>query len=232
MNKLLIKLTAIMCSFIFLISTISSVNAMNISKNTEISGQILQKTITIYRIDSDGSITPIDINIEGKITDIGKYLEYKCYELFEKDIEMQNLIQKLQKKDSEHKNLDKNIGLYQVTSRGKGLHIKTKLGLNFFNSRFMLIRALLATFIISPRKGLVIGIYNDEEAFTTIDPIGKNDSTININGKHTIIVGGFFGYTTWIGRFSSVISYSLLKEDSFLRIPRTFKGICTVFFYQ
>lgn len=228
MNKILKKSTVILSILLFLISAMSSAYSVYITKNNENSNENLQKTMIIYRVAPDGSTTPIEIDIEENIDNISEYLDYKCSELFEEDIEMQTLIKNLQKKYNEDKNLLDNVG-FRVHSKGRGLHIKTKLGLIFFSSRFMILRVILATFLISPKKGLVMGIYkNDEEAFTTIIPIiSTNSSIININGNHTIIVGGFYGYTTWTGRFSRLRGLS----DAQIRLPRSFNGFCTLLFY-
>jgi hypothetical protein len=226
MNIILKKSTVIVSILLFLISAMSSAYSVSITKNEEISNDNLKNTMIIYRVAPDGSTTPIEINIEDDIDDISKYLDYKCYELFEEDIEMQSLIKNLQKKYSEDKNLPENLGLFRVHSKGRGLHIKTKLGLIFFSSRFMILRVILATFLISPKKGLVMGIYNnDETANTTI--ISANSSTTNLNGNHVIIAGGFFGYTTWTGRHSRLRGLS----NSLLRLPRSFRGLCTLVFY-
>ncbi len=229
MNKILKKSTVILSILLFLISAMSSVYSVSITKNDEISNEILKNIMIIYRVAPDGSTTPIEINVEENIDDISKYLDYKCSELFEEDIEMQFLIKNLQKKYNEDNDILDNVGLFRVRSKGRGLHIKTKLGLIFFSSRFMILRVILATFLISPKKGLVMGIYNnDAAANTTITPIiSTNTSITNIKGNHVIIVGGFFGYTTWTGRLSRLRGLS----NSQLRLPRSFNGFCTLVFY-
>jgi len=231
MKKILKKSTVVIFILIFLMPAMSSALSVTLTQKDENSNENLQKNMIIYRVAPDGSTTPIEIDVEENIDDISKYLDDKCSELFEEDIEMQTLIKNIQKKYSEDKNLIENVGLFKVHSKGKGFHIKTKLGLIFFSSRFMILRVILATFLISPKKGLVMAIYNnDKGANTTITPIisvNPNPSKINIKGNHTIIVGGFFGYTTWMGRHSRLRGLS----DYQLRLPRSFRGFCTLVFY-
>ena len=228
MNNVFKKAIVILSVLLFFMLSISSIYAMNTDNHSIILEESKQKTMTIYRISPEGLITPIEVNITEETEDIAKYLESKCSELFKEDVEMQTLVQNLQKKYGEDKNVQEKVGLINIYSRGKGFHIKTKLGLNFFNSRFIMLRVILATFLISPKKGLVIGIYNDEEAYTTFNPIGDTTSITNITGKHIIIAGGFFGYTTWVGRFSLLHG---LNEFSRIRLNHSFRGICTLVFY-
>lgn len=230
MNNKLNKSIVIISILLFIIPTIGSAYTIDNRKNTEIFEETQQKSMTIYRVAPDGSITPIKLNIAEKTDDIGKYLESKCSELFEKDLEMQNLIQKLQQEEVKDKNLTDNFeGLSSIKSRGRGFHIKTKLGFNFFNSQLRLLRIFLATFIITPKKSLVVGIYNDEKAETSFHPIGKPNLKTNLTGNHTIIVGRFYGYTTWIGRYSCLLSMILLQKEI---IPRSFSGVGTLVYYN
>jgi hypothetical protein len=230
MNNKLNKSIVIISILLFIIPTIGSAYTINNSKNTKIFEEYQQKSLTIYRVAPNGSITTIKLNIAEKTDDIEKYLEFKCSELFEKDLEMQNLVQKLQQEEVKNKNLTDNLEvLSSIKSRGRGFHIKTKLGFNFFNSQLRLLRIFLATFIITPKKGLVVGIYNDENAETSFHPIGKPDLITNLTGNHTIIVGGFYGYTTWIGRYSCLLSMILLQREI---IPRSFKGVGTLVYYN
>jgi hypothetical protein len=202
-----------------------SAYAMSISKNAEIFEESQQKTMTIYRVAPDGSTTPVEVDVGEETEDIGKYLESKCSELFEEDVEMQSFIQKLQKKETNDSNLSYNFGLIRVKSHGRGFHIKTKLDLNF-NSKFIFLRIFLATFLISPRKSLVVAFYNDEKANTTFYPIVRSkfnpDSVKHLEGNHTIIVGKFYGYTTWTGRFSCLLSEIFFQKTL---LPRAFSGV-------
>ncbi|MCJ7572312.1 MAG: hypothetical protein MUO82_10640 [Candidatus Thermoplasmatota archaeon] len=231
MNDALKKAVVSISVLLFLISAMSPTYAMSISNNAKILVEPQQKIMTIYRVAPDGSITPVGIDIAEETEDIGKYLESKCSELFEEDIEMQTLFQKLQSKETKDSNLPDNIGLIRIKSYGRGFHIKTKIDL--LNSQFIFLRILLATFLISPKKSLVVGFYKDEKANTTFYPIVRSksipDSVKYIQGNHTIIVGKFYGYTTWIGRFSCLLSELFFKKEL---LPHAFSGVGLVVCYK
>ncbi|OGS40215.1 MAG: hypothetical protein A3K77_02705 [Euryarchaeota archaeon RBG_13_31_8] len=238
MNNTLKKSIVIISILLFLIPAISSTYAMSTNENAKILGESQQKTITIYRVAPDESITPIEIEVGEETNDIGKYLESKCSELFEKDLEMQSLIQKLQSNETKDKNLLDNKSLIRVKSHGRGFHIKTKI--NFcilsilkLNNQFILPRILLEIFLPSLRKSLIVGFYNDEKANTTFYPIIQSKSTPNsvtyLEGKHTIIIASFYGYTTWTGRFSCLISEILFKKEL---LPHAFSGVGLLVSYK
>ncbi len=228
MNNEFKKSLVIISVILIILSGTCSAYTINTINNAEISQGTQQKTMTIYRVGPDGTITTVEVNIPEKSEDVEKYLESKCSELFERDIEMQNLVTKVKSLKIKENSFFDEVGLFHVKSSGKGFHINTKLGLNFFNSQFMIIRVILATFLISPRKGIVAGIYNDENANTTYWPVGNNNLKTYIAGSHTIIVGGFFGYTSWIGRFSCLLPE--LTQRHILK--RSFNGVCTLISYN
>jgi hypothetical protein len=225
MNKVLNNSLAVLSVLIFILSTMSSAYAMNISESTEIFEESQQNTMTLYRVAPDGSITPIKVVVDEKTEDIGKYLENKCSELFEEDIEMQTLVQTLQDDDANQSNLSFNFGLIRVKSHGKGFHIKTKTDIKI-TTKFKFFRIMLPRIFISARKGLVVGLYNDSKANTTFYPIIRSNffpgTAKYVEGNHTVIVRKFFGYTTWTGRFSCLLSEFLLKKDL---LPRAFSGV-------
>jgi hypothetical protein len=238
MNNTLKKSIVIISVLLFLISAMGSTYAMSTDNNAKILGESQQKTTTIYRVAPDESITPIEVEIGEKTEDIGKVLESKCSELFEKDLEMQSLIQKLQSNETKDSNLLDNISLIRVNSHGRGFHIKTKINFGILsilklNNQFIFPRILLATLLPSLRKSLVVGFYNDEKANTTFYPIirfkSTPDSVTYLEGNHTIIIASFCGYTTWTGRFSCLLSEILFKKEL---LPHAFSGVGILVSYK
>lgn len=238
MNNKLKKSLVIISVLLFLISAMGSAYAMSTNNNAKILGESQQKTMTIYRVAPDESITSVEVEVREETEDIGKYLESKCSELFEKDLEMQSLIQKLQSNETKYNNLLDNISLIHVKSHGRGFHIKTKINFGILsilklNNQFIFPKILLATLLPSLRKSLVIGIYNDKKANTTFYPIirskSTSDSVTYLEGNHTIIIASFFGYTTWTGRFSCLISEILFKKEL---LPHAFSGVGILVSYK
>ena len=79
---------------------------------------------------------------------------------------------------------------------------------------------------IRPGKSC-LGLYNYiNAANTTFYPIIRSifnpDSITHIEGNHTILVGKFYGYTTWTGRFSCLLSEILFQKTL---LPRAFSGV-------
>jgi len=202
-----VKIIVLLISLAVLIPGLATASTVSIQDK-----QIIQteeetttQTFTIYRYGADGSVTPIDIDLEiDEEDDIGKVLADKCEELLNNDKEMQNFSLKALK-----------IGFAsKVKSWGRGFHYKMKL-IGKLAVRFILIRLgmpFLQTMLTNP---LVVCKYkNDEKAGTEITSIILN-RTQNISGNHTVIVRNFIGYTTWFGR----VSFSPLDI-----IPRAFSG--------
>jgi hypothetical protein len=214
------RLAVIFICLAFLLPSITVSSAENLkffksSENMnlkEISS--VKKTYTIYRFGPDGSISPIQVDIDlDKGQDLGEIIANKCEELFEKDIEMQKLI------EIELENLTFGF-ICKIKSQGRGFHYKSmlleKMIIRFFLFRFGLPR--ITTILHTP---LIVCRYaKDTSAKTKITQLfGKNDTinkTMIIEGNHTVIAQNFIGYTTWIGRFSK----SLLDI-----VPRAFAGI-------
>ena len=209
--------------FIFLVFllpsiTISSADNLKVTilsdktNSNEIS--CVEKSYTIYRFAPDGSITPLKVDIDtNENQDIGELIADKCEELFEKDIEMQKLI------EIELENLTFGF-VCKVKSHGRGFHYKSMV-LEKILSRFVLFRLGLPRLTTILHNPLVLCRYaKDTSASTKITQLYAGNDTANktmiIDGNHTVIAQNFIGYTTWIGRFSK----------SFLDIvPRAFSGI-------
>jgi len=185
------------------------IESMNFEKTS-----CTKKTFTIYRFGPDGSISPIKVDIDtNEDKDLGEIIANKCEELFEKDTQMQNLI------EIDLENLTFGF-ICKVKSHGKGFHYKSML-LEKIILRFTLFRLGLPRFTTILHTPLVACRYaKDNSAKTKITKIfGDNDTankTMIIEGNHTVIAQNFIGYTTWLGRFSK----TLLDL-----VPRAFAGI-------
>jgi len=214
------KLLVIFIFLAFLLPSITVSSAENLkffksSENMNLDETShIKKIYTIYRFGPDGAISPIKVDIdidEGK--NIGESIANKCEELFEKDIEMQKLI------EIELENLTFGF-ICKVKSHGRGFHYKSML-LEKIISRIVLFRLGLPRITTILHTPFILCRYaKDTNAKTTITKLfGKNDTvnkTMIIEGNQTVIAQNFIGYTTWIGRFSK----SILD-----RVPRAFAGI-------
>jgi len=207
----------IFLSFLLPCITVSSANNLKLSRLSdninfkEIS--CVKKVYTIYRFGPDGSITPVKVDITiNENQDIGELIADKCEELFENDLEMQNLI------EIDLENLTFGF-ICKVKSQGRGFHYKAMV-LEKIISRFALFRLGLPRFTTVLHTPLIVCRYTkDTSARTKITQLYVGNDTVNktiiVDGNHTVIAQNFIGYTTWIGRFSK----------SFLDIvPRAFSG--------
>ena len=175
---------------------------------------ISTETITLFRYGPDGSITPVNVKIDNKDgEDIGEAIADKCEELFVKDIEMQNYVEK------SVGNYNISIGIIKVKSHGRGFHFKTKL-LEKMALNLILFKLNLPRLGVMAKKPLIFCKYSrDDRAKTTIDPLLRNNtnSTKIITGHHSVVAINFIGFTTWFGR----ISISPI-------LPRAFFGIARI----
>ena len=225
MNKVLNKSLVMISILLFVASSVGSAYAMNISKDAEILKESQQKTITLYRVAPDGTVTPVEVEVGEETKDLSLFLESKCSELFEKDMEMQNFAKSLQDNETNESNFLFGAGLIRIKSHGRGFHFKMKTDIKI-TTKFKFFRIMLPRIFISARKGLVVGLYNDTKANTTFYPIIRSNmypgTAKYVNGSHVVVVRKFFGYTTWTGRFSCLLSELLLKKDL---LPRAFSGV-------
>ncbi|OGS41155.1 MAG: hypothetical protein A3K77_07330 [Euryarchaeota archaeon RBG_13_31_8] len=207
----------IMLVFVLPSITVSSSETIKISRSVENIGlkqpSCPKKCYTIYRFGLDGSITPIQVDIDVDESQyIGESIANKCEELFEKDSEMQSLI------EIELENLTFGF-LCKVKSHGRGLHYKSMM-LEKAISRFVLFRLGFPRATTILHNTFIVCRYpKDIRAKTKITQFfGKNDTinkTMIVEGNHTVIVQNFIGYTTWLGRFSKTILNL---------VPRAFAG--------
>jgi hypothetical protein len=227
MNKKINNTLVVLSVLLFVFSSMGSAYAASLTAENEKNyNELEQKSITIYRIGPNGDIIPIKIDLEESIEDIGAFIEKKCDELFEKDLELQEYIKTLQTDENNTKiNISGAYGVIRIKSQGRGFHFKTKTNVRI-TTRFKLFKIMLPRIMISARKCLVFANYaNDSKARTTFYPLIRSNSNNDTNltakiveGAHSVIVTKFTGYTTWIGRFSNVLF-------DFDILPRAFSGV-------
>ncbi len=231
MNKRLNKILVILAVLLFVASATGSAYTVNVNVENEENyaesiEEIKEKTFTIYKVNPDGTIIPIKIDVEESTENLGEFLEEKCNELFEKDVELQEYIKTLQTDNNNTTgNLSVDYGFIRIKSHGKGFHFKTKTHIKI-TTRFKLFKLMLPRVIITAKKCLVFASYaNDSKAKTTFYPLIRssyyNDTNLTgkiVEGPHNVIVTKFTGYTTWIGRFSNMLF-------DFDMIPRAFSGV-------
>jgi len=198
--KISIKKTIVMLVCLAILMSITSVSyAMTteqkgmIAENKYEGKTISTKTITLYRYGPDGSIMPVEVKIDAKNGQyIGEAIANKCEELFKNDRELQN---------STNISVLK-MGLFcKIKSQGRGFHYQMKL-LGKLAIRYILFRLELPRIHTLLDKPLIYCNYEkDTRANTTITSLLFN-KTQYIDGKHSVIVRDFVGYTSWFGRFS------------------------------
>lgn len=220
-------ITAMIC-LIILISSMGLVTSQNIevskdSVKVDENNDDPVDTFTIYRIDSNGDIFPIEVCLENtKNKDIGQALEDICTKLFENDEEMQQYIGSLGNDNSNtSSNLSFKLGMVRVKSHGRGFHFKTKIKVEIL-IKFKFFKIMLPHIRTSTRRSVVFCNYpSDEKAKTTYHSIigsylNENATKTIVLGNHSVFVRHFIGYTTWFGRFSNPLTDF---------IPRAFSGI-------
>ena len=151
-------------------------------------------TITLFKHELDGSRTPIDVEIEieeGK--DIGEQIEEKCLEYLEDDPFIKRL---------EDENITQELFM-KIRSRGRGLHLRFNSRVQFFKlyKLFPFLPPYFRTLYIVPL--LICQYKRDSKAFTTLEQINGNNSTL-VQGPHRVISVGFYGISWWIGKVSMI----------------------------
>jgi len=217
MKNLKLICLAIFTSFIVLTSSAS----ISLAKEIEDSEKIV--TITLYRHGIDGSINPIDINIDLSDGNFEDLIQEKCNELLKDDETIQEYLENFTF------NLTGDTGILLVKSRGKGFHFEHKVRIKLFNrpkilerilDKFTIFKFRLPNLNIITKKPYLFCKYsNDEKANTTITPLLRSlqneNASKTIEGNHSVLVYNFIGYTSWFGRFSF---------SPFDILPRTFVG--------
>ncbi len=206
-----IKKALVLIIFLLFISVtaVDTCFCKTLNKKVEKEEIIDTKTVTLYRHGLKGEITQVETQIKLKESmNIEKALEEKCKELFKEDNEFQNYIKSkiLQLNNS---NLTLDVGLFFISSYGKGFHFKTKWVLRMV-IKYVLFKLNLPSLGVPGRKRILFCSYkNDLNALTNVTPIisvlGNKNNTV-INGNHTIAVLNFRGFTTWPGRFANLFS--------------------------
>lgn len=198
MHKFEKIIIALFMIFIILISGLPIASSISISKSNPNNDENLStstiETVTLFRYGTDGSITPIEIEIEVEEgTDIYDAVEEKCLELIKNDEEFKDVLA--------NPNISRNITSL-VSSRGKGFQF------NFiFTIKWM---KMLDFFQLLPpfqyRRLPIPVVYakykKDTLAETKITPILDIKNTSIIKGPHSVSVIGFIGFKWWRGHIS------------------------------
>lgn len=208
------KTIVLLVCLIFISSAISISIGKTIEKQAQPNENVKVEKITLFRHGIDGSVTPIEVEIEVKEgQDLSKVIIEKCKELFEKDSKLNDFLEDLNSEKTQD-DLTTKWGWLFVNSRGKGTHIKTK-----FIYRFLILLYLFKLrfprLALKVKREIFCNYENDPNAETTIIPIVKYLTGIEqkqiITGNHSVFVHQFSGFTTWSGRFS------ITPEDKFSR---------------
>lgn len=182
-------------------------------------------TMTIYRYGPNGSIKPIQIEINQKEGQtLGDILVNKCCDLLENDRELQKFCQ-------DYTNVNNTL-LAKVASQGKGFHLKTTIHINLIRLvKFLPFLKLVKLFpwyppFYSVRTNIPL-IYcrypRDDNATTSITRIsGEKNETIYVQGNHSLCAIGFIGFTSWFNHRSF---------SPFDVIPRAFAGYTLLIYY-
>lgn len=208
------KTIVFLVCLIFISSAISISIGKTIEKQAQSNENVKVEKITLFRHGIDGSVTPIEVEIEvNEGEDLSKVIIEKCKELFEKDSKLNDFLEDLNSEKAQD-DLTTKWGWLFVNSRGKGTHIKTK-----FIYRFLILLYLFKLrfprLSLKVKREIFCNYENDPNAETTIIPIVKYLTGIEqkqiITGNHSVFVHQFSGFTTWSGRFS------ITPEDEFSR---------------
>ena len=214
MNKIVKKSIAIIICLTFLMLAVTSssgvtVNQMKSDAYEQVGEiKISTKIVTVFRCGPDGSVKPIELNLEYEESqDIGDALLEQCDELLENDEEIQELI---------NQNNNTFGFVVRINSKGRGFHYKTML-LEKIYLRYLLWKLTFPRIATLLAKPFVFCRYAKDLTAKTIIKhlLRKNETERVIEGAHSVFVNSFIGYTTWIGRFA----YAPMTF-----IPRVFSG--------
>jgi hypothetical protein len=231
MNNTIKKIIVVAITFAFLLTAVGLSQAIAVNKAVSSEEKVVSETFTFYRYGPDGSVTPINVEVDVKnIDDVEEFLTEKCEELFEKDNEIQNFLESKINSFRENRiqnNLKYDFGYLRVKSKGIGLHYNTAL-LGQLMLRYILFRLGLPRPSSIFAKPVVFCRYaGDNSSQTTITPIIRTrlriDAAKQINGSHSLLLISFVGITTWIGRFS-ITPFDVM--------PRRISGVATFAFWN
>lgn len=194
-KKIIIALFMVITIFISGLPAASSISiSINNQNNDENLTTTTRETVTLLRYGADGSITPIEIEIDVKEgTDVYDAVEEKCLEMIQNDEEFKDL--------QANPNITRNITSI-VKSRGKGFHllfiftIKWVKMFDFFQflPPFQYRRLPIPIIYAKYKKDLT--------AETKITPIYDLKNTSVIKGPHSVTTIGFIGFKWWLGHIS------------------------------
>ena len=198
MHKFKKIIIALFMTVIIFISGLPAATSISISINNPNNDENLTTTtrekVTLLRYGVDGSITPIEIEIDVKEgTDIYDAVEEKCLEMIQNDEEFKDL--------QANPNITRNITSI-VKSRGKGFHLQfifTVKWVKMFDF-FQLLPPFQYRRLPIP---IIYAKYNkDLTAETKITPILDIKNTSVIKGPHSVTTIGFIGFKWWQGHIS------------------------------
>lgn len=231
MKRNIKKIITMIITFTFLLSAVSISQANAVNKTILKDEKIETEKVTLYRYGPDGSVTPIEVEVDTEnIDDIEEFLADKCEELFQKDTEIQNFVKSKINNFMENRtqfNLSFDFGYLHVKSKGKGFHYNTVL-LGKIMLRYILFRLGLPRPQSIFAKQIIFCRYpRDNSSQTTITPIIRSvfrpNATTQINGNHSLMLISFVGFTSWLGRFS---------RTPFDIIPKTLNGVAKFAFWN
>jgi hypothetical protein len=198
MNKWQKRMMAILTIFTLLsISVVTAQSAVIknvVNENEDITSEKTTKTVTVYRFGTDGSVQPVNIEIDVEDgQDINDVIAEKCEQMMENDLEFQSLALN---------NTTSFSALSIVKSKGRGLHLKLSPRIQYIKNYklFPMLPPYFRTAIFIP---IVFCKYSrDLKASTTIKPLLNPNNTRVLKGIHSVLCVGFYGFKWWIGRVS------------------------------
>ena len=222
MKKNKTMLIVLVCLSIIVSSVgVNAVSLKTVDKTSTSEANVAHKTVTLYKHLPDGSVEPVEVDLEIKEdTDLGKLLEEKCQEIFDSDYELKDFFKEKSNETKINITLTGDWGWLFVKSRGRGFHFKAKPLVNMF-VQFSLFKLNLPFILSNIKRPWVFCRYpKDGKAETTITPIIRSliglNCTKTITGHHSVLVRKFVGVTTWVGR----VSFTPLDI-----LPKAFYGI-------
>jgi len=191
------KIIVTLVSIIILISGFSTISATSIKKDSSYSNQeetsSLTKTVTVYRYGADGSITPVEVEIELKEgQDFNEAIEEKCLQILTNDPEFKGLL---------NDNISRS-SISLIKSRGRGLHLRFCLSITWLK-KFDLFPLLPPYIFRRVNIPIIYCKYRfDQKAITKITPLLDLSNTTIITGPHIVRSIGFYGFKWWLGHIS------------------------------
>ena len=202
MHQIMKKLTVVSVLLFVLVSGLAVASSVSIPKSS-IDDSIRTETVTLYRYGPDGTVTPIQVNIDLKEEqNIDEAIAEKCSELFGNDMAMRSYL-------SDGNSSINFSGLAHIRSVGVGFHWKSPVGFRIPFTTILRYRM----FSVVPLRYKIFGMkviprvyceyLNDKDAVTEITPLPTplrhSGNTTRIEGNHTVAIFGFVGYTGWWG---------------------------------